>query len=127
MADETKPKQPWTPGPWTFEPSSSKEGTPYQHIRSGPTAVADTWHADSITVLGWGPMSGHIQARPGIGANARLIAAAPVLAEALADLVTAFEGTQQAPDDGSSVRWVRLIRSAEKARVALDLCGWRWS
>jgi hypothetical protein len=63
-------------------------------------------------------------------ANGKLMASAPVLAEALADMVTAFEGTQQAPDDGSSVRWelrwVRLIIAAEKSRAALELCGWKW-
>ena len=102
--DETK--QPWTQGPWTVEHSETAEGTPYQHIRSGPTGVADTWNA----------------------ANARLIAAAPALAEALAELVDNWSETQ-----GSDLEFpahdalvVKTDALVAKALSVLASAGWMW-
>jgi hypothetical protein len=118
MSDETKPKQPWTPGPISEE-----------YIRAAFRHVTKQTDLDGLGLehLKDAISDGSINIPTCYGGDPKLYAAAPALAEALAELVTAFEGTQQAPDDGSSVRWVRLIRAAEKARAALDLCGWRWS
>jgi hypothetical protein len=72
-----------TPGPWVFEQVRTKDGTSYHHIRAGSAGVANTHHSDPITVLGWGPLSGHLDARHGNTADARLIAAAPDMLAAL--------------------------------------------
>ena len=33
---------------FTWEPTTTEAGTPYQHIRYGPWGVADTYHADPL-------------------------------------------------------------------------------
>lgn len=68
-----------TPGPWVFEPCHTAEGARYYHVRAGPIGVADTYHCDPITVLGYGQFAGHIKARHSNPADAFLIAAAPDL------------------------------------------------
>lgn len=117
MDDETK--QPWTQGEWemttwdveVLENGEERGGEGYSIEASRPYKyLAEVVGVDEESQ-----------------ANGKLMAAAPVLAKALADMVTAFEGTQQAPDNGSSVRWVRLIIASEKARDALELCGWKWA
>lgn len=67
-----------TPGPWVFERADLlTEGmadTTYQHIRSGPVGVADTYHCQPIAIEGFGRMSGYIPPRHGKVADAAFIA-----------------------------------------------------
>jgi hypothetical protein len=80
-----------TTGPWGFErvdlTTNGMAETTYQHIRSGPTGVADTYHARPIAIEGFGPMSGYIPPRHGKVEDAAFIAAArtdvPALCSAL--------------------------------------------
>lgn len=69
-----------TPGPWTFEPCIQQtEGmaeTKYQHIRSGPRGVADTYHNPPLAIEGFGQMSGYLPPRHGKPEDAAFIAAA---------------------------------------------------
>jgi len=51
-------------------------------------------------------------------ANAKLIAKAPALAEALAALVEA--------SDHSEVTYQPMRDAFERARAELDACGWQW-
>lgn len=115
MSDD-KPKQPWTPGDWV--PRYSGDGF-IVDAETGPIAVVF-----GVARTKNGGVTG-VTGNEGDD-NAILMAASPVMAKVLAEIVTAFEGTQLAPDDGSSVRWVRLIRAVEKARSGLELAGWKW-
>ena len=107
---------PWTPGPWTFEMAQTADGTTYQHIRAGHVGVADTWHSDPIVIMGWSPLAGVTERRHGNPADARLIAAAPDLYDALDALVDAQcpsgeDVTTECRDD--------LAKALKKASAAL--------
>ena len=107
---------PGTPGPWTFEMAKTADGTTYQHVRAGPVGVADTWHSDPIVILGWSPLAGATERRHGNPADARLIAAAPDLYDALDALVDA-----QCPsgEDATSENIFALTTALGKADAAL--------
>ena len=92
----------WTKGPWT-----TKGFHPYLVANVGPNEVA---------VMRDTPDSGGGPFYPAISeeerdANARLIAAAPDLAEALEELLWAIANTPDTPDNGEGAK--------AKARAAL--------
>lgn len=119
MEDEKKPRQSWTPGPWTLGNENNYSCEVCLSVGDSELVISLGRH-DTLTGREC------VISREEMLSNAHLVISAPAMAEALAELVIAFEGTQQAPDDGSSVRWVRLIRSAEKARDVLDAADWKW-
>lgn len=99
-----------TPGPWTFEPCETKDGTRYQHVcTNAGYGVADTYHCDAIVIEGWGPLAGVVPARPGNPDDARLIAAAP-------DLLEAIESFVLDHDNGLGPHVDRLRTAIKKAR-----------
>ena len=50
---------------FTWEPTQTEGGTPYQHIRFGPFGIADTYHADSIEGVPGTIFDGDVPAKPG--------------------------------------------------------------
>lgn len=114
MADETKPRQPWTPGPWEAR-------------ESGDGFMVDAATGTVAVVFGGartanGGITG-VTGKEG-GANAVLMAAAPAMAEALALFVSVLEAGRN-----PQVNPLRLAldrdRCEKDARAALDLCGWK--
>lgn len=91
-----------TPGPWGFErcdlTTLGMAETTYQHIRSGPIGVADTYHARPLAIEGFGPMSGYIKPRHGNAKDAEFIAAARTDVPALLAEVERLRGLIKAAE-----------------------------
>jgi hypothetical protein len=97
---------PWTPGPWWVG-------------RNERSVVCNTeipeWHtADSVEYYG-----GHLVAESMAPANARLIAAAPELAEALEKLLRKVDQFIEMPDGMSAAAGRALDEATDAARAAL--------
>ena len=91
-----------TPGPWVFTPEVNMAGMRY--VRQAPEANGSN---EICRVEGW---------RDGIGeANARLIAAAPELLEALQKLVRAIDRMPSNPADGLADEARAAIAKATEA------------
>lgn len=105
MTDETKTKQPWTPGQW--------EVFGGRLIRSVDEGVA-TPLAETVSPYRRGV--GPVLASEEKSANGILMAAAPALAEALAELVDAPGLVWQTPEEKAA---------KSKAAALLELIGWR--
>jgi hypothetical protein len=116
----SEPKQPWTPGPW--------EASQQDRVLSGPLREE---YANWIIVAGDGPDDdeGWVvavvcnEAGKRTEANARLFAAAPDLAKALAKFVLGYEGALRRRGGQTAPADPPVIASA---RAALDACGWQW-
>lgn len=102
MSAETKPKQPWTPGPWRSDYDEVDEFADVYAVGQGGNGCS----LHIVDVCG-----------PNAKADGKLMAAAPAMAEALALVVRSWsesdEGTIH-PDEIAA------------ARAALDACGWQW-
>lgn len=112
MSDEAK--QPWTPGEW--------EASPTDRVLTGPMAED---FADWVILVGRypGDDEGMVVARAYndagqcTKANAHLMAAAPVLAKALAELVEAPGMVWQTPEEKAA---------KERAYAVLSTIDWKW-
>jgi hypothetical protein len=116
----SEPKQPWTPGQW--------EASQQDRVLTGPHREE---YANWVIIAGDDPDDDdgmvvaviYNEAEERTAANARLFAAAPALAEALAKFVLGYEdalrrrGGQTAPADPPVIA---------SARAELEACGWKW-
>jgi hypothetical protein len=118
MTDETQVRQPWTTGPW----AAGRHGSVWARVGRVEPPVA--WatgeapmHDDRSTTQ---TDLDAIQA-----ANARLIAQAPAMAEALAEFVRIFDRNMRRGARGNTapVDPPEIVA----ARAVLDAVGWRWS
>lgn len=104
-----------TPGPWSAEKAVKRNGYWEADIRVGRPANAGNILA--TTFMGAG--GGLINSQAAVEANARLIAAAPAMLEALTDIAVYGCGMlgQPAAVNGPEEAWLRK-RIAEYERVA---------
>lgn len=118
-----------TPGPWTFErvdlQTEGMAETTFQHIRSGPHGVADTWHTTPLAIKGFGPLSGYLPPRHGKANDAKFIAHArtdvPALCRRVEELEAALQDLLDEQNGPPLARREAQWRSAvERARAALE-------
>lgn len=122
-ADLRKIIEAMTPGPWTWEPSRTAAGTPYQHVRARHVGVCDTYHDDPIYFPGGSPFATPesldadgdewVSSRHGNAHDATGIAALRNHAEALLDVVsTAKDVIAWLEHTEASVERYRAMRAA---------------
>lgn len=126
-----------TPGPWGFErvdtQTKGMAETTHQHVYSGTTGVADTWHTTPLVIEGFGPLSGYLPPRHGKVEDAEFIAHARADVPALVAEVRRLLGLVAEVDGlidealcwkGFTSESVSLLDAADKIKAA-GLAGTR--
>jgi hypothetical protein len=107
------------------------------HISHGSGLIWSVWAPNHPKTVGCHPRPVHAVTTcitgngPTSEANARLYAAAPAFAEALADLVKIIEaaGLRQLSSGVELGRTSWYVKASDRmisARAALEACGWQW-
>jgi hypothetical protein len=134
MTDETKAKQPWTPGPLDLAVWDEMAKDPVEmfrnHISHGSGLIWSVWAPNHPKTVGCHPRPVHAVTTcitgngPTSEANARLYAAAPALAEALAKFVLGYDHALRRGARGNTAPVDPPVIA--DARALLDACGWQW-